>query len=108
MDTIAIIKQKLLDKQNEILSRLDRIDVHRKHKNGQLSADWQEQAIERENDEVLDALDETGRAELLQIRTALGQIEAGEYGNCSHCGETIREARLKALPLATTCIKCAS
>ena len=38
---------------------------------------------------------------------ALARLDAGEYGECTSCGEPIAEARLKALPYATLCIQCA-
>jgi DnaK suppressor protein len=69
--------------------------------------DSAEQALERENDEVLERLDGSGRAELEMIDAALGRMEAGTYGLCITCGDTIAIERLTALPYATTCIKCA-
>lgn len=45
--------------------------------------------------------------ELRQIDAALKRIEDGSYGKCFECGEDIAEARLKANPAVTMCIKCA-
>jgi RNA polymerase-binding protein DksA len=69
--------------------------------------DWQERAIEAENDEVLERLDESGRAELLNIEAALKRLEAGTYGHCTACGEGIPPKRLEALPFTTHCVSCA-
>jgi RNA polymerase-binding protein DksA len=44
---------------------------------------------------------------LNEIETALDRVDAGEYGECEHCGEDIGVARLRALPTATLCIDCA-
>lgn len=41
-----------------------------------------------------------------KIREALDRIEAGEFGECEECGESIGEARLKARPVTTLCIEC--
>jgi RNA polymerase-binding protein DksA len=40
------------------------------------------------------------------IDRALKKIENGTYGVCEHCGKSIAEARLKALPFATLCVAC--
>lgn len=37
---------------------------------------------------------------------ALKRVEAGTYGECVECGDTIKAARLKALPEVETCLIC--
>ncbi len=69
--------------------------------------DWQERAAEVENDEVLENLDESSRAEVVQVRAALRRLDAGTYGRCAKCGEPIGAARLAAIPSTTTCVACA-
>ena len=71
------------------------------------SPNWPEQAIERENEDVLIRVQEETQSELQQVRAALKRIREGEYGICSECGQTIGAARLAALPYATLCIECA-
>lgn len=70
--------------------------------------DSEERAIGRENDEVLEHLDDKGREELQLLQTALARIDAGTYGICTKCGVQISSSRLQALPYTTTCIKCAA
>jgi RNA polymerase-binding protein DksA len=70
-------------------------------------ADSEEQAVGRENDEVLERLDNSSRKEMAMIEAALARIAAGTYDVCDNCGDTIGAQRLKALPYTTTCIKCA-
>ena len=70
--------------------------------------DWQERAVERENDEVLERLDRSGLQEVEQIQTALGRIDDGTYGVCTGCGEPIGGKRLEAVPYVSTCITCAT
>ena len=36
----------------------------------------------------------------------LVEMDEGEYGVCRGCGEEIEEKRLRALPLATLCVRC--
>ena len=42
------------------------------------------------------------------IQEALERLENGDYGDCTHCGATISEGRLEALPHAKLCIDCKS
>jgi DnaK suppressor protein len=45
---------------------------------------------------------------LQDIEDALAKFDAGTYGQCESCGQTIPEARLEAMPAARLCISCAS
>lgn len=69
--------------------------------------DWDENAIESEQDEVLEGLGRAAVEEVRQIREALSRIDSGNYGSCSECGSEIPGERLEALPFATCCVKCA-
>ncbi|MCB9091940.1 MAG: TraR/DksA family transcriptional regulator [Halobacteriovoraceae bacterium] len=101
-------KQKLLDLRGELLQRVENLDADKKRKYGALNADFEEQASQLENDEVVDALDDMERSELSQINRALVKIQQNKYGTCENCGTTISEKRLEALPYASKCIKCSS
>ena len=70
--------------------------------------DSEERAQEMENDEVLEHLGRDGLEEMDAIEAALARIEAGKYGLCAQCGETIPTPRLEAVPFTRTCIDCAS
>ena len=48
------------------------------------------------------------RHHLAEIEAATGRLDAGTYGTCEGCGQPIGEARLKARPVARTCIRCAN
>lgn len=69
--------------------------------------DWEESAVEREGDEVLEGLGASGKAEIARIKAALRRMDEGEYGYCLTCGEPISEARLDILPEAPLCAACA-
>lgn len=71
------------------------------------SPDWEEMAVERESDEVLEDLGNAGKLEIEQIRAALGRIEDGTYGECVKCGDDISEERLDVLPATPFCRNCA-
>lgn len=70
--------------------------------------DWEEAAIEAEDDEVLESMGEAGAQEIAAIRAALKRIADGEYGYCVKCGDKIAEERLDVVPATPFCRKCAS
>jgi DnaK suppressor protein len=71
------------------------------------SGDSAEQAQERENDEVVDAIGNETAQSIRVIQAAIERIDDGTYGICDRCGEEIGEARLEAIPEATRCVNCA-
>jgi phage/conjugal plasmid C-4 type zinc finger TraR family protein len=98
-------KQILLDLKSEVSGRINAIDRDIRHED--LSADWSEQASERENDEVLESLGNSSEQELSMIKFALIRIDEGNYFQCAECGEQIPSARLDLLPFAAHCVDCA-
>ena len=54
----------------------------------------------------VDSLTQDTLARLAAVRAALARLDAGTYGVCAVCGRQILDARLEALPTATTCVTC--
>lgn len=102
---IQQLKHQLLEKK-ALLER-QMAAIHRDFAQGR-AADSAEQAIERENEQVLNSLEQHAATELAQISTALQRMEAGTYQQCQQCGEDISFARLAAIPFTNLCIRCAS
>jgi DnaK suppressor protein len=100
----AALRATLEAELRELQSRLSSIkaDASQAH-----SSDSAEQAQERENDEVVDAIGIETRAAIAAIQAALLRMEGGTYGRCASCGEPIAVARLQARPAASHCINCA-
>jgi RNA polymerase-binding transcription factor DksA len=102
--TLERRKSALFARLTELGARLEAIDhelvTHH-------DPDWEELAVEREGDEVLEATGNAGLIEIAQIRSALARIAGGTYGTCTRCGEAIAEARLDALPWTPFCRSCA-
>ena len=98
------IERSLRKRLADLEHRLSRIknDVTQEH-----SSDSAEQAQERENDEVVDAIGEETRVAIAATQGALERLADGSYGQCESCGEAIAPARLLAMPEATRCIDCA-
>ena len=65
--------------------------------------DWEERATETEGDEVLETLDSSTLEEVKQIEAALKRVDAGTYGVCLRCGQSVGDERLEAVPHAATC-----
>lgn len=97
----------LLQKQREVLTRklnqrLDEVVVQ-----SEPDDDAGLATLSFTTDLALSTL-ERERRELGEIESALARIKANEYGICQNCGNPIAEARLRALPWARWCIKCAA
>lgn len=101
------IEAKLLDSRNDWERRLEVIKADRRRQSAPLERNFDDQAIQRENDAALDALDARGREELEAIESALQRIAANTFGRCAQCGEAISPRRLEAQPTACTCLSCA-
>ena len=98
------LKAELEERRALMQARLSSIkkDVTQEH-----SGDSAEQAQERENDEVVDAIGNETRQSLHAIQVALDKIAEGSYGECEKCGKEIGEARLQVIPEAALCVTCA-
>ncbi len=107
MKKYEAIRQQLLTRREELNRRVNKLANSARHIDEPLTPDFSEQAVERQNDEVLEALGDAGRHELVQINRALTHIEAGNYGICDGCGKTIPAERLEVLPYSDLCISCA-
>ena len=98
------LRKSLLAKREQLVHRI-----------GGTQATERREVAEGQNDnaqlwevsDVRDDLDSQAATELDQVSQALARLDAGEYGLCTDCEESIAEARLKALPYATLCIQCA-
>lgn len=106
MQDFQTIRQNLLNRYAEIEGRLGKITNAVRHAEEPLPADFAEQATQRENDEVLNALDGSIRAEMERIERTLLRMEDGVYGICESCGKPIASKRLEALPYANRCVAC--
>jgi RNA polymerase-binding transcription factor len=107
MASYQSITRKLETLREELTHRIDTIDADVHHKKEPVEKDFAEQVTQRENDDVLSAIDNEAQYTVQLIDAALARIKNGDYGICAKCGEEIPEKRLEALPYVTTCVKCA-
>lgn len=105
MTTDASAKSKLLARLKELDGRLHGIEAELDKPH---SKDWDEMAVEREGDEVLEGLGEAGQQEIARIQAALQRLREGIYGECVRCGGRISPERLEVLPDTPFCKTCAA
>ncbi len=97
-------KEQLETRLGELRARLARIEGDLEQP---VSDSFSEQAVEREEEEVLEDLGAAGIQEMRMIEAALKRIEAGTYGTCVRCGDPIAEERLDVVPATPICRDCA-
>ena len=107
MTELAEFKRLLLLSKSELERRLAAINLDVRNETNPVSSDSGEQTTERQNDQVIDALGNSARAELALINKALSRIDSGEYFECEECGEPISKERLASIPYTSLCVKCA-
>ena len=103
MTTIDEFKSILNNRKKELLGRLERIEDLL---DDPIDPDFEDGAIDQEDDEVLEAQGNQAQDELAAIEAALNRIKNDRYGICLSCGEPISNARLLAVPFATKCRNC--
>ena len=107
MPSIEKTVTQLQSLRDELTNRVKAIDDDVHHKKEPVEKDFAEQVTQRENDDVLVAINDEAQQTISLIDNALARIKDGSYGICTECGEKIPKARLEALPYVTTCMNCA-
>ena len=96
-ENVEVIEKKSRNEGNDTSEDRSTYSLH--------MADHGTDAMEREKSLLLA---QRGGDYLDYLNEALERIEAGTFGVCRLCGETIGRARLEAVPTATQCIECKS
>jgi DnaK suppressor protein len=106
---IASIREELVEERATLLAQVRDLDAEADVNNWREGgfdddpADAGSASFERE---TAQSLSKHARSLLSQIDDAMRRMDAGSYGTCERCGETIEVARLEALPYATLCMDC--
>ena len=99
------LERQLASQRNELCSRINR---HRMEVRTDREPDDEGvAACDSMSKDMLAATLERERRTLCEIESALRRLKKGEYGRCDNCGVAIPRARLKALPWARLCVRCA-
>ncbi|MCB6177547.1 TraR/DksA C4-type zinc finger protein [Rhodobacter sp. Har01] len=97
----ATMEARLADLKARLSAIEEELDSH-------VERDWEEAAVEREGDEVLEATGVSSQNEIRMIEAALRRVDEGEYGFCGKCGAEIAPERLDAVPYTPFCRTCAT
>ena len=68
--------------------------------------DVADQAVLSYQKELIFTQGTEGHSQLSLVRLALERLREGTFGECMHCGKTIGEKRLEAVPWTRHCIEC--
>jgi DnaK suppressor protein len=104
--TLEAYHQRLLTRQQQLVQRIFEVEEDMQALDADRDIERMDRVQEEAAEEALTALDEQGRQEVEEIQAALARIEAGTYGYCETCGETISPGRLAVLPTARRCVPC--
>src|SRR5262245_46448738 len=104
--TLETYRQRLLALQQHIMQRVFGMEEAMRAMDTDRDIERTDRVQEEAVEVALTALDEQGRREMEAIQAALTRIDAGTYGICESCGETISAARLTAMPMARRCVSC--
>lgn len=102
---IAMRKAALEARRDELTRRMRQIDTELDQP---VSERFEDQATEREGDEVLEDLGAVSLREVRMIEAALDRVAEGTYGICVRCGEEIGGERLDVVPFTPFCRDCAT
>ena len=94
------LRAQLEQRMHDLQGQVAHLEHHLRRVDGPHSADFEEQATDQEGDEVMQALDDSGRRELQDIQSALARMDAGTYGICERTGRRIPLRRLQLVPTA--------
>ncbi len=100
-------RERLHNEKKRVEELIARTNKHLYRREEPYSQDFAEQAVEVENNQVVEQLDEDGKASLVRINKALKKLDEGYFGLCEDCGEPIDQDRLLIVPTAPCCVDCA-
>ena len=101
------VRQILTTRRRTLTERHEKVARHGMHREEPLERDSEDQAIQLENDDPLQAIDAAALGEIAEIDAALSRIDQGLYGTCKRCNGPIAAERLRAVPHALMCAACA-
>ena len=105
MRDYAECKSRIEARIAELTARAQGIEDDLDH---QKPRDLSDQAIDLEDDEMLESLGHAAQNEIEHLHFALSLMDIDEYGLCQKCGGDSSKARLDAVLYAVLCKECAT
>ncbi|MGB7923618.1 MAG: TraR/DksA family transcriptional regulator [Pyrinomonadaceae bacterium] len=103
---VKTYRDKLLGRREGLVGQVMEAEMYSRERDSEATQDPADMAANAYTKELLVSMSANDRRMLELIDEALVRIEAGEYGNCVHCGEPVQEKRLEAVPWARHCLRC--
>lgn len=100
----APIRAQLQHRLAVLRDRVTAMEHELRHVDGPVAQDAEDRVSDSEHEDVLAALDDSGRRELQEVEAALARMEAGTYGICERTGQRIPLQRLLLVPTARTVV----
>ena len=99
-------RDKLLARREGLVGQVEAAEQYSRERDLEATQDPADMAANAYTKELLFSMSANDRRLLELIDESLKRIEAGEYGDCVHCGEPVQEKRLEAVPWARHCLRC--
>lgn len=107
MFDLRTVRNDLERRLKQLQERAHELEEHWHSVGKEDRADWEETAQMREGDGVANALEDHVLEEIESIQRAIARLDSGDYGNCIECDDAIGINRMRAIPTATLCLRCA-
>ena len=102
---LQTIRQHLLEQRRALLKRLETKETSDRSSD-LLNPDQADRALISRDTDRQTLLLNHDQQQLDAIDQALTRMDAGTYGICTTCGQSIQPARLEIMPTAVLCIDC--
>ena len=104
-----LLHSRLEQERKHLLEELEHLEASN-YPTGNRVGSWfgrrDEQAKEAAELRKRQSLEERMKDLLAKVEYALHKFDEGSYGLCDNCGQSIKPARLEALPYANLCLNC--
>src|SRR5260370_35975189 len=110
---LAVMRKRLEEKQAELQQHIATLTGSPAPPEDAIQAsdgvaEPEEEAVDLPETDVDQAILDSEKTLLAEVQQALGRIDKGTDGICSHCGQPIPEKRLGAIPWARLWLACES
>ncbi len=103
---VKVYRDRLMGRREGLVGQVMEAELYSRERDSEATQDPADMAANAYTKELLFSMSNNDRRFLELIDEALVRIEAGEYGECVHCGEPVQDKRLEAVPWARHCLRC--
>jgi DnaK suppressor protein len=103
---VKVYRDRLLGRREGLVGQVMEAEQYSRERDSEATQDPADMAANAYTKELLFSMSANDRRLLDLIDEALVRIEAGGYGECVHCGESVQDKRLEAVPWARHCLRC--